>query len=105
MQPFYFFFLLFVVGRWGGIPGRVRALNLTVPLRSGRVGSDDLVYGPGLGFSFEPVQTSSDYWEATRPLSAAEAEPRDRGLAYWCYPHKTATPAVWEEAKSVYELG
>ncbi len=45
------------------------------------------------------VQTSAftgDYWEATRPLSAAEAGPRDRGLAYWCYPHKAATPAVWE---------
>ncbi len=24
-----------------------------------RVGSDDLGYGPGLGFSFEPVQTSN----------------------------------------------
>ncbi len=41
--------------------GRVRALNLTVPLGSGRVGSgrvvsDDLGYGPGSGFSFEPVQ-------------------------------------------------
>ncbi len=42
----------------GGISGRVRALNLTVPLGSGRVGSDDLGYGPGSGFSFEPVQTS-----------------------------------------------
>ncbi len=52
------FFLLFVVGG-GGISGRVRALNLTVPLGSGRVGSDDLVYGPGSGFSFEPVQISS----------------------------------------------
>ncbi len=41
------------------ISGRVRALNLTVPLGSGRVGSDDLGYGPGSGFSFEPVQTSS----------------------------------------------
>ncbi len=40
------------------ISGRVRALNLTVPLESGRVGSDDLGYGPGSGFSFEPVQTS-----------------------------------------------
>ncbi len=36
----------------------VRALNLTVLLGSGRVGSDDLGYGPGSGFSFEPVQTS-----------------------------------------------
>ncbi len=54
------FFLLFVVGRGrGGISGRVRALNLTVPLGSGRVGSDDLGYGPGSGFSFEPVQNSS----------------------------------------------
>ncbi len=53
------FFLLFVVGAGGGrISGRVRALNLTVPLGSGRVGSDDLGYGPGSGFSFEPVQTS-----------------------------------------------
>ncbi len=43
----------------GVISGRVRALNLTVPLGSGRVGSDDLGYGPGSGFSFEPVQTSS----------------------------------------------
>ncbi len=43
----------------GGISGRVRALNLTVPLGSGRVGSDNLGYGPGSGFSFEPVQTSS----------------------------------------------
>ncbi len=48
------------------ISGRVRALNLTVPLGSGRVGSDDLGYGPGSGFSFEPVQTSTPekviYW-------------------------------------------
>ncbi len=43
------------------ISGRVRALNLTVPLGSGRVGSDDLGYGPGSGFSFEPVQTSTPY--------------------------------------------
>ncbi len=61
MQPFSFF-LLFVVGRGaeGGISGRVRALNLTVLLGSGRVGSDDLGYGPGSGFSFEPVQTSNE---------------------------------------------
>ncbi len=53
------FFLLAI--RWGGISGRVRALNLTVPLGSGRVGSDNLGYGPGSGFSFEPVQTSSHH--------------------------------------------
>ncbi len=55
------FFLLFVIGGGGGggFSGRVRALNLTVPLGSGRVGSDDLGYGPGSGFSFEPVQISS----------------------------------------------
>ncbi len=55
--PFFFFSWLFV-GGGGGISGRVRALNLTVPLGSGRVGSDNLGYGPGSGFSFEPVQTS-----------------------------------------------
>ncbi len=60
MQPFSFFFCwLFVWG--GGISGRVRALNLTVPLGSGRVGSDNLGYGPGSGFSFEPVQTSNTH--------------------------------------------
>ncbi len=56
MQPFSFFFVIRCWG--GGISGRVRALNLTVPLGSGRVGSDDLGYGPGSGFSFEPVQIS-----------------------------------------------
>ncbi len=72
MQPFYFFFLLFIVGRGGGggISGRVRALNLTVPLGLGLVGSDDLGYGPGSGFSFEPVQTSTP---ATMCSSAARA--------------------------------
>ncbi len=59
MQPFSFFFLLAIHCGGGGISGRVRALNLTVPLGSGRVGSDNLGYGPGSGFSFEPVQTSS----------------------------------------------
>ncbi len=61
MQPFSFFFCwLFVVGGGGWVIScRVRALNLTVPLGSGRVGSDDLGYGPGSGFSFEPVQTST----------------------------------------------
>ncbi len=52
------FFLLAIRLGGGGISGRVRALNLTVPLGSGRVGSDNLGYGPGSGFSFEPVQTS-----------------------------------------------
>ncbi len=53
---FFFFYSLWAVGV---ISGRVRALNVTVPLGSGRVGSDDLGYGPGSGFSFEPVQTSN----------------------------------------------
>ncbi len=60
MQPFSFFFCWLFVGG-GRISGRVRALNLTVPLGSGRVGSDNLGYGPGSGFSFEPVQTSILY--------------------------------------------
>ncbi len=60
MQPFSFFFVGYSLGGGGGgISGRVRALNLTVPLGSGRVGSDNLGYGPGSGFSFEPVQTST----------------------------------------------
>ncbi len=33
----------------------------SVPLGSGRVGSDDLGYRPGSGFSFEPVQTSNTH--------------------------------------------
>ncbi len=55
---FPFFLVGYSLGG-GGISGRVRALNLTVPLGSGRVGSDNLGYGPGSGFSFEPVQTST----------------------------------------------
>ncbi len=61
----FFVFLLAIRcggGGGGGISGRVRALNWTVPLGSGRVGSDDLGYGPGSGFSFEPVQTSRQYY-------------------------------------------
>ncbi len=54
------------------ISGRVRALNLTVPLGSGRVGSDDLGYGPGSGFSFEPVQTSN--WDMFRAASDDDIE-------------------------------
>ncbi len=63
--PFFFFF--WAGGGGGLISGRVRALNLTAPLGSGRVGSDDLGYGPGSGFSFEPVQTSRP---ATRTATA-----------------------------------
>ncbi len=61
--PFFFYSLWAV----GVISGRVRALNLTVPLGSGRVGSDDLGYGPGSGFSFEPVQTSNKITIKTGP--------------------------------------
>ncbi len=59
MQLFSFFFCYSLWGGGGGVSGRVRALNLTVLLGSGRVGSDDLGYGPGSGFSFEPVQSST----------------------------------------------
>ncbi len=68
MQAFFFFLLFVVGGGGGGISGRVRALNLTVPLGSGRVRSDNLGYGPGSGFSFEPVQTS------TREVSLLDCE-------------------------------
>ncbi len=58
MQPFFYWLFM-----WGG--GEifwVRALNVTVPLGSGRVGSDELGYGPGSGFNFKPVQTFSQYY-------------------------------------------
>ncbi len=46
MQPLSFFFLLAI--RWGGgISGRVRALNLTVPLGSGRVGLGQTISDTG----------------------------------------------------------
>ncbi len=44
-------------GGGGGVSGRVRALNLTVPLGSGRVGSDDLGYGPGSASVLSPCRT------------------------------------------------
>ncbi len=60
MQPVSFFFLLFVVGRGGGDfgSGSGSKFNCAARVGSGRVGSDNLGYGPGSGFSFEPVQTS-----------------------------------------------
>ncbi len=60
MQPFSFFLLAI---RWGGGGGsRVGSgskFNRAARVGSGRVGSDNLGYGPGSGFSFEPVQTSN----------------------------------------------
>ncbi len=60
MQSFSFFFFLFVMGGGGDFEsGSGSKFKLCC---SGRVGSDDLGYGPGSGFSFEPVQTSSSGW-------------------------------------------
>ncbi len=53
---------------------RVRALNLTVPLGSGRVGSDDLGYGPGSGFSLKPVQTSTPDPSCSSSAAAPRSE-------------------------------
>ncbi len=87
MQPFSFFFCWLFVGG-GGISGRVQALNLTVPLGSGRVGSDNLGYGPGSGFSFEPVQTSRRNPDAL-PLI------RGAAMSYCCVPG--CTYHQWKE--------
>ncbi len=56
MQPFSFFFVGYSL--WGVFWVGFGLQSLTVLLGSGQVGSDDLGYGPGSGFSFEPVQTS-----------------------------------------------
>ncbi len=48
--------------------------NCAARVGSGRVGSDDLGYGPGSGFSFEPVQTSSE----NARFVAAEVNRRSR---------------------------
>ncbi len=60
----FFFCWLFVGGRGGGGGGYLGSgsgskFNRAARVGSGRVGSDNLGYGPGSGFSFEPVQTSS----------------------------------------------
>ncbi len=63
---FPLFFLLLL---WGGGgegegdfgSGSGSKFNCAARVGSGRVGSDDLGYGPGSGFSFEPVQSSSMY--------------------------------------------
>ncbi len=80
MQPFSFFVL--VGYSLGGISGRVRALNLTVPHGSGRVGSDDLGYGPGSGFSFEPVQTSTGGGLEPHPPSPSPTSRHAPALGY-----------------------
>ncbi len=58
----FIFFWLFVVGRKKiSGSGRVRGskFNCATQVGSGRVGSDDLGYGPGSGFTLKPVQTST----------------------------------------------
>ncbi len=50
--------LLFAVGRGGG-GGDFGSGSGSKFNCAARVGSDDLGYGPGSGFSFEPVQTSN----------------------------------------------
>ncbi len=52
MQPFFFFFAIH--GRGKNISGLGSKFNCVA-----RVGSDDLGYGPGSGFHFKPVQTST----------------------------------------------
>ncbi len=60
MQPFsfivLFFYSLWGGGGGGGDFGSVSGSKFNC---AARVGSDDLGYGPGSGFSFEPVQTST----------------------------------------------
>ncbi len=46
-------------GGWYFGSGSGFKFNCAARVGSGRVGSDDLGYGPGSGFSFEPLQTSS----------------------------------------------
>ncbi len=58
---FFLFFWPFVVGGDFG-SGSGSKFNCAARVGSGRVVSDDLGYGPGSGFSFEPVQTSSAYY-------------------------------------------
>ncbi len=51
MQPFSFFFVGYSLGGGGGgISGRVRALNLTVPVGSGWVRQSRVRAGFGLQF-------------------------------------------------------
>ncbi len=47
------------MGGGGGDFGSGSGSKLNCAARVGRVRSDNLGYGPGSGFSFEPVQTSS----------------------------------------------
>ncbi len=61
------FFL--AISYWGGkkISGSVSGSKFNW-CRSGRVGSDDLGYGPGSGFTLKPVQTSNLYTPDLRKL-------------------------------------
>ncbi len=56
MFPFFFLFVMGGGGDFGS--GSGSKFNCAARVGSGWVGSDDLGYGPGSGFSFEPVQTS-----------------------------------------------
>ncbi len=65
MQAFFCCCWLFVVGGEKILVlGRVRALNLTVPLRSGQTISGTV--GPGSGISLKPVQSQTSSTHAQR---------------------------------------
>ncbi len=68
------FFLLFVVGRGAGGGGDFRSGSGSKFNCAARVGSDDLGYGPGSGFSFEPVQNSSSESFIVHPADITSAD-------------------------------
>ncbi len=84
MQPCSFFILV-GYSLWGGvISGRVRALNLTVPLGSGRVGSDDLGYGPGRASVLSPCRPLG-YSERWKKLIKRGGNPAHSAYCIYLY--------------------
>ncbi len=80
-----------------------------MPLGSGRVGSDDLGYGPGSGFSFEPVQAVrtqfancvgpqiflSGLWQPWWNLSNIQGKYKKKTKVECLTPHFTVSVSLW----------
>ncbi len=86
MQPFSFFFVIRCgAGAVGVISGRVRALNLTVPLGSGRVGSGQTISGTGRvrASVLSPCRPLVGSHESDQSTRKTEGSLTPKALANW----------------------
>ncbi len=93
---FPFFFKVIRCGGGGGGGGDFGSGSGSKLNCAARVGSDDLGYGPGSGFSFEPVQTSNASLTSPNPRRASDGveysmQTLDSGAVETCSVERSVT--------------